>query len=626
MKKFQLIFLILITLGACQTDTQEVAMADTLEVPQELPFLAFAIDDMADFASPTANWSAVGQVTTNPGADEGLQTEAGTGVLVNLPDDTNKGHLLTAWEHGDIELALDFMMPKGSNSGIYLQGRYEVQLLDSWMKENPSYGDVGGIYERWDESKPEGERGFEGIPPASNAAKAPGLWQHLYIDFRAPRFDEQGRKIEDAQFRKVVLNDVVIHEHVSVSGPTRSSVANDEVPMGPLMIQGDHGPVAFKNMTYKKYTLDEIGITDFQYAYYNIGHQLNQLPDFDTLEVTKSGAADSFNIEAIADQEKFYAIRFTGKLEVTKPGEYILSTISDDGTKLYVDGQLLVENDFNHDMEEKKGLIDLSAGSHDFQLDYYNNQWGKGLQMMYEGPEIAYQPLLSPVVKKKGKAREPLIVEPQGQPELLRGFLNFGNEKRTQLLAVGTPQGIHYAVDFDNGALLKFWRGRFADAGEMWLNRGISQLITPLEMAVEGHDGPFFAVLADEQAAYPLEPQDGFKMHQYQLDDYGIPTFAFKKDGVTVTQRMEPTVDGDELLRTIQVAGNSDGVVAIQMGRGDYVVALESGYYSVGGQYYIKVAEAETDPIVRNDGTEQTLLWMVKPSANVQSLKYQILW
>ena len=106
----------------------------------------------------------------------------GDGVLVNLPTEAANANLLTAWEHGDLELSLEFLMPTGSNSGVYLQGRYELQLLDSWGHARPTFSDCGGIYQRWDQAR---EQGFEDRAPRYNASRAPGLWQELKIVFRA---------------------------------------------------------------------------------------------------------------------------------------------------------------------------------------------------------------------------------------------------------------------------------------------------------------------------------------------------------------------------------------------------------------------------------------------------------
>ncbi|RYY35074.1 MAG: DUF1080 domain-containing protein, partial [Sphingobacteriaceae bacterium] len=150
----------------------------------------------------------------------------------------------------DIDLSVDFLMPKGSNSGIYLQGRYEIQLLDSWGNEKLSPGDLGGIYQRWDDSKPEGQKGYEGVTPRLNVSRAPGLWQNIRIVFQAPKFDAAGKKTANARVVQVVLNGVSIIENAELQGPTRGSAFPNEAATGPIRIQGDHGAVAFKNFKY----------------------------------------------------------------------------------------------------------------------------------------------------------------------------------------------------------------------------------------------------------------------------------------------------------------------------------------------------------------------------------------
>ena len=150
-------------------------------------------------------------------------------------------------EFGDCELHVEFMVPKGSNSGVYLMGRYEIQVFDSWGVEKPEHSDCGGIYQRWKDNM-----GYEGRPPKVNASKKPGEWQSFDITFKAPRFDSDGKKIENAKFVKVVHNGKVVHENESLSGPTRAAHFEDEKPTGPLMLQGDHGPVAFRNIVVKR--------------------------------------------------------------------------------------------------------------------------------------------------------------------------------------------------------------------------------------------------------------------------------------------------------------------------------------------------------------------------------------
>jgi sugar phosphate isomerase/epimerase len=126
-------------------------------------------------------------------------------------------------------------------------GRYEIQVFDSWNKTSPYPGiECGGIYQRWDESKD--PKGFEGHSPRVNASRAPGQWQTFDVVFRAPRFDSSGRKLSNARFETVVHNGVLVHEDIELTGPTRAGLYNNEKPTGPLMIQGDHGPVAYRNV------------------------------------------------------------------------------------------------------------------------------------------------------------------------------------------------------------------------------------------------------------------------------------------------------------------------------------------------------------------------------------------
>ena len=166
-----------------------------------------------------------------------------SGVMLNGPDGRT-ANLCTERAFGDVELYLEFMLAKGSNSGVYLQGLYEIQIFDSWGSiDGMKTSDVGAIYHRWID-----ERGVGGAPPLVNAARRPGEWQSFQIWFRAPRFDPGGKKIEPARFVRVLLNAQLVQKDVDIEGPTRAHLSIPEAAQNPLMIQGDHGPVAFRNI------------------------------------------------------------------------------------------------------------------------------------------------------------------------------------------------------------------------------------------------------------------------------------------------------------------------------------------------------------------------------------------
>jgi hypothetical protein len=148
-----------------------------------------------------------------------------------------------------VEVHVEFCIPKHSNSGVYLMGRYEVQIYDSFGVVKDEYPglECGGIYPRWI-----GDKNVGGSSPRVNVSKAPGEWQSFDITFRAPRFGPDGKKTGNARFVKVLHNGKLIHENLEVDGPTRATLWEDEKPTGPLRLQGDHGPVAYRDVQVRE--------------------------------------------------------------------------------------------------------------------------------------------------------------------------------------------------------------------------------------------------------------------------------------------------------------------------------------------------------------------------------------
>jgi hypothetical protein len=168
---------------------------------------------------------------------------APSGVILNGPTGRT-ANICTQESFGDVELYLEFMLAKGSNSGVYLQSLYEIQIFDSWGSPDAmTTSDGGAIYHRWIE-----EQGVGGSAPLLNASRRPGEWQSYQAWFRAPRFDGAGKKIEPARFERVLFNGQLVQKDVAVDGPTRAAMNIPEAARNPLMIQGDHGPVALRNI------------------------------------------------------------------------------------------------------------------------------------------------------------------------------------------------------------------------------------------------------------------------------------------------------------------------------------------------------------------------------------------
>jgi hypothetical protein len=203
------------------------------------------------WVSPTGDWLVAGSVAMNPENSKVLATKPGHGVLVNGLNGRTR-NLLSKQKFGDIEAHLEFLIPQRSNSGVKFEGLYEIQIFDSYGVRQPKAMDCGGIYPRA-ELKPKYHYLDDGVRPRVNAARAAGEWQTLDVVFQAPRFDAAGNKIANARFIKVVLNGQVIHENVEVKTPTGHAWQDREMPKGPLLLQADHGPVAFRNVRVRPY-------------------------------------------------------------------------------------------------------------------------------------------------------------------------------------------------------------------------------------------------------------------------------------------------------------------------------------------------------------------------------------
>jgi len=203
-------------------------------------------DGMSAFKD-SRGWKTGDEVGVDPGNEKLLKVSKEGKSIAVVETKSRAAYIISKELHGDIEAEIEFMVPKGSNSGIYFMGRYEIQIFDSFGKEKVKHSDCGGIYQRWGKHKDAGQA------PKVNASTAPGTWQKYEVIFRAPRFDADGKKTENARFVKVLHNGQLIHENAEVTGPTRAAMRENapEEPKGPIRIQGDHGPVAFRTIRIK---------------------------------------------------------------------------------------------------------------------------------------------------------------------------------------------------------------------------------------------------------------------------------------------------------------------------------------------------------------------------------------
>lgn len=593
-----------------------------------LPFQKISFDDLSSFKAVSQNWQVAGGVHVDRSKDRTISSTEGTGILVNLPSEDSRGNLFTGFEHGDMELEMDVMMPKGSNSGLYFQGRYEVQLFDSWGVAEPLHSDLGGIYQRWDSIRGKGKEGFEGVAPKVNAAKAPGLWQRFKIIFHAPKFDADGIKTENAKFEKVWLNGVLIQENVEMSGPTRAAAYDDEKPQGPLMIQGDHGPVALKNFSYKIYDDRKISLSDVTMTEFENKEVL--LPNLDSLIPLRTIKTDSISANMVSGNRSQRILKYDGKMDIPESGDYLFDfKVNGAGGLLLIDKDTIVNLNGDYNLDSL-GLekVALQKGVTPFTLIYNKfRPWTIGFSLDVEGPEMqkhALQPSGS-LDLSKGKPEEAIMIEIKDETVAQRSFLMQDGIKRTHCISVGTAQKIHYAYDMEFGSLLKVWSGDFLDATPMWHGRGQKQLAVPAGFTVSFHGTPEFAQLENETSEWPDEVDNSNRKHLgYEFDENRVPVFSSQIGSSNILDKMIPSKTLRMLHRTIEVDGAEE--IWHKVAAGESIEKLPDGTYIINDEsYFIDFSDSgNLNPVIREgDGVAELL---VKIPAGELVLEYSIIW
>lgn len=559
-----------------------------------------------------ANWQIAADVSAAMEEKYNMTPKPGTGVLVNLPTDKDKANLLSVAEYGDVDVSFDFMMAAHSNSGFYLQGRYEVQLLDSWGVQSPRYGDCGGIYGRR-RFVPEAQM-YEGHAPRQNACTAPGLWQHMEISFQAPRFDAKGTKIANAKMLKVVLNGVLVHENVELTGPTGGPISEQEAAKGPFMIQGDHGPVAFRHFSVRPCDGQPPALAPVSFkVWYG---KFREASEFLSKKPDGMGNMEKLHWNA-SKQESDYGIVYNTALLATKPGKYRLITQLAGRSILKVNGKEVLSDAWSHSSGQRFAEVELPVGNTPLEITVYKmDDWMPPVVGLWvEGPDtrpIEYHAMSSLL----GLPYSDPIYLDAPTPMVFRSFMDLPfvegqptnyQTRLSHAVNVGHPSKLHYTYDLDNGGIAQIWRGDFLYTSPMWDNRGDGSSRPRGSVLLLG-DHPLVITTAQINAPAPapaamvqsgdvftttlerMRKNAGFRPLGYDVDDNNYPTFRYEIYGASVEDQIRVGEQGKFLTHTLSFKNAAPNLLC-RLASGDTISDLGKGVWMVGDkQYYIKVA------------------------------------
>ena len=215
-----------------QPKTVEPGTPGTLEAPGKPPSDAVILFDGTD----TSKWR------TAQGEPAGWKVENGC-MIVPPPGTKGGGDIYTKEEFGDCQVHVEWTTPEPpqgdimnrGNSGVFLFGKYEVQVFESYHSGIYADGQAGAIYGQF--------------PCLVNACRKPGEWQTFDIVFTAPRFKDG--KLDTPAYATVLHNGVVVHNHVAILGSTGHRILPKYTPereKGPLMLQSHGNPVRYRNV------------------------------------------------------------------------------------------------------------------------------------------------------------------------------------------------------------------------------------------------------------------------------------------------------------------------------------------------------------------------------------------
>ncbi len=344
-----------------------------------------------------------------------------------------------------------------------------------------------------------------------------------------------------------------------------------------------------------------------------------KLPDFGKLTPHRSGKVDGNLIHLNFDDYKNqYAMVFEGVLEAPSNSDYTFYLASDDGGRVLVDGEKVVEHDGIHPPSIKERKKKLTKGEHKVRVEYFQAAGGAELYVGWSGPfDVTALSKWTPPGYKRPQA--PKADENVGMPIDVKDevviYRNFITGVGNRGVAVGYPGGLNLAWSAESFSPVLLWRGAFMDAARHWKNRGGGaqppagyDVVKPVDISLP------FSVAVDgkpqwEKYEFGAETL-GYQWKGYRLDPKGAPTFRYGWGGAEVEESfstrgaaMDPKAT---LVRTVKISGKipdraflriASGVVTPD---GDGFV-VKNGTVDLGGgrksenTFRVKAIGAQTD-------------------------------
>ncbi|HEV7382293.1 MAG TPA: family 16 glycoside hydrolase [Dyadobacter sp.] len=531
------------------------------------------LKDLSGFEKPASNWFLQSGIVMNPVSASKPKLTAGDGILIG----TTGSPITSLVKASDLRLSLEFMVSPGAEGYLILPGNQKVRIGDSSKQTETSSATTG----------------YVGQFPTQNAAKSPGLWQHLELayDVSVPL------QTSSARLNQLTLNDVTVLETVYLP------VHNPITAAQPIGLEVTKGTIAFRNIGYQLLASRKpLALENLKYKVFSDKWDSKTYSKLD-----HEGSSPTLTQEVTNGMREFHLV-YEGDMDATEAGEYIFTTVYQGNMfSLDVDGKTIIDKTESSSQESHSGTVNLTQGKHKFRIHYSRFPWRQpalGLRVEKAGVRPYDLHALSSLPEPEPKPY--ISVEPELKTETVRSFVQLDGEtaKRTHCISVGTPQGWNYTVDLNRGALLQAWKGQFANVTEMWYERGEPQLLSPAGLLAPVSGKSSIASLSQQTAAWPDSANINFL--GYNLDGHGNPAFRYAISSAVVVDRMTPTANG--INRTFQLEGKPSQPVYALAASGKNIVMIEKGLYQVDDRYYVQIDKKAAASIRPSDGGNELIL------------------
>lgn len=347
-----------------------------------------------------------------------------------------------------------------------------------------------------------------------------------------------------------------------------------------------------------------------------------RLPDFDAMEPHRSGELHEGRLDILMEgHANEFGLRFSGRLQIPEDGDYTFFLASDDGSRLYLDGGEIIDNDGVHNADEvKQATVPLQAGQVDVRLDYFERRGDKLLFMAWQGPSFG-ETILSTDIHPSRQAAAASDEDPAGMPLMADGdeaviYRNFIRDAGSRAIGVGYSNGVNQAFNANTVNLALLWRGAFIDAQRHWSGRGQGfQGVLGYE-AFAPAPGPALHVLESPDDEWPAINGNDRSQHLrflgYELDELRRPTFRYQGHGVVVRDKIEPrghfSEPGLEAVRLVVIEGEPAPGLHLIAAADATLVAGDGGYHETDHHWQVKVEGAEAILRRQGEGGDQQLL------------------